>query len=235
VQDDLLALSAHLNLPAIQIRLGRAGGTGNPAPTATRYPLPNWQPAGGYSVDRAMIFAMVRKESDFRSRAKSRVGASGLMQVMPATARWITRSRSLLRKNRHRLYEPEFNMALGQQYIEYLMGMDYVEGNLLMALAAYNGGPGSLVDWRKEVSYYQDPLLFIESIGFYETRDYIERVMANLWLYRMRIGQETPSLDALAAGAWPTLNYLDTDETPEALRRAITLTSSTRTATRAED
>jgi len=235
VQDDLLALSAHLNLPAIQIRLGRAGGTGNPAPTATRYPLPNWQPAGGYSVDRAMIFAMVRKESDFRSRAKSRVGASGLMQVMPATARWITRSRSLLRKNRHRLYEPEFNMALGQQYIEYLMDMDYVEGNLLMALAAYNGGPGSLVDWRKEVSYYQDPLLFIESIGFYETRDYIERVMANLWLYRMRIGQETPSLDALAAGAWPTLNYLDTDETPEALRRAITLTSSTRTATRAED
>jgi len=234
VQDDLLALSAHLNLPAIQIRLGRAGGTGHPAPTATRYPLPDWEPAGGYTVDRAVIFAMVRKESDFRSRAKSRVGAGGLMQVMPATARWITRNRSLLRKNRHRLFEPEFNMALGQQYIEHLMTMEYVDGNMLMALAAYNGGPGSLVNWRREVTYRQDPLLFIESIGFYETRDYIERVMANLWLYRMRLGQETPSLDALASGAWPTLEYLDTEETAEALQRAVRLTS-TRTATSAED
>lgn len=234
VQDDLLALSAHLNLPAIQIRLGRAGGTGQPAPTATRYPLPDWQPAGGYKVDRAMIFAMVRKESDFRSRAKSRVGAGGLMQVMPATARWITRNRSLLRKNRHRLFEPEFNMALGQQYIEHLMTMDYVDGNMLMALAAYNGGPGSLVNWRKEVKFDQDPLLFIESIGFYETRDYIERVMANLWLYRMRLGQDTPSLDALASGAWPTLEYLDTPETATALKRAASLTSS-RTVSSAED
>jgi len=234
VQDDLLALSATLNLPAIQIRLGRTGGTGHPAPTSTRYPLPDWIPAGGYSVDRAMIFAMVRKESDFRSRAKSRVGAGGLMQVMPATARWITRNGSLLRKNRHRLFEPEFNMALGQQYIEHLLAMDYVDGNILMALAAYNGGPGSLVNWRGEVDYKQDPLLFIESIGFYETRNYIERVMANLWLYRMRLGQDTPSLDALASGAWPTLEYLDTDETPAALRRAVTLTTG-RTATSAED
>jgi soluble lytic murein transglycosylase len=234
VQDDLLALSSHLNLPAIQIRLGRSAGTGTLAPTATRYPLPDWQPAGGHTIDRAMLFAMVRKESDFRSRAKSRVGASGLMQVMPATARWITRSRSLLRKNKHRLYEPEFNMALGQQYIEHLMGMDYVDGNLLMALAAYNSGPGTLVEWRREVTYQTDPLLFIESIGFYETRAYIEKVMANLWLYRMRLGQETPSLDALASGAWPTLYYLDTEETAEALRRAVTLTSA-RTATSAED
>ena len=234
VQDDLLSLSAHLNLPAIQIRLGRASGTGRLAPTATRYPLPDWQPAGGYTVDRAVIFAMVRKESDFRSRAKSRVGAGGLMQVMPATARWITRNGSLLRKNRHRLYEPEFNMALGQQYIEHLLSMEYVDGNMLMALAAYNGGPGSLVNWRREVTYRQDPLLFIESIGFYETRNYIERVMANLWLYRMRLGQDTPSLDALASGAWPTLEYLDTEETVNALRRAVTLTN-TRTATSAED
>jgi len=234
VQDDLLALSATLNLPAIQIRLGRAGGTGKPAPTSTRYPLPDWIPAGGYKVDRAMIFAMVRKESDFRSRAKSRVGAGGLMQVMPATARWITKKGSHLRKNRHRLYEPEFNIALGQQYIEHLMSTDYVEGNILMALAAYNGGPGSLVEWREEVDFGQDPLLFIESIGFYETRNYIERVMANLWLYRMRLGQDTPSLDALASGAWPTLDYLDTDDTPAALRRAVTFTSG-RTATSAED
>ncbi len=225
VQENLLAFSTALNLPAIQIRLGRAGGTGDPAPIATRYPMPNWVPAGGFKVDRAMIFAMVRKESDFRSRARSRVGAGGLMQVMPATASYITNNRSLLRRaNRSQLYEPEFNIALGQQYIEYLMATEYVEDNLLMALAAYNGGPGSLLGWRRGVDFGVDPLLFIESISFYETRSYIERVMANLWLYRMRLGQPTPSLDTLASGAWPTLNYLDSDETVDAFKRAISLT-----------
>ncbi len=231
VQDDMLAFATALNLPAIQIRLGRVGGTGDPAPVATRYPLPNWQPAGGFTVDRAMIFAMVRKESDFRSRARSRVGAGGLMQVMPATASYITNNRALLRRSRNQLYEPEFNIALGQQYIEYLLGTQYVEDNLLMALAAYNGGPGSLLSWRREVDFGVDPLLFIESISFYETRNYIERVMANLWLYRMRIGQPTPSLDTLASGAWPTLNYLDSDETPDAMQRAIRLTKNSTNVT----
>lgn len=232
VQEDMLAFSTALNLPAIQYRLGRVGGTGDPAPVATRYPMPNWEPAGGFSVDRAMIFAMVRKESDFRSRARSRVGAGGLMQVMPATASYITNDRSLLRRaSRNQLYEPEFNIALGQQYIEYLMATEYVQDNLLMALAAYNGGPGSLLTWRREVDFGVDPLLFIESISFYETRSYIERVMANLWLYRMRLGQPTPSLDTLASGAWPTLNYLDTDETPAAHQRAIRLTHNASTST----
>ncbi|WP_417465040.1 lytic transglycosylase domain-containing protein [Kordiimonas sp.] len=234
VQEDLLALGAALNLPNIQIRLGRAGGTGKPASTAVRYPLPDWAPAGGFSVDRALIFAMVRKESDFRIRAKSRVGAGGLMQVMPATASYISKDRKLLRRNKGRLFEPEFNMALGQQYIEYLLDMDYVEGNLFMALAAYNGGPGSLMSWRNEVIYDEDPLLFIESIGFYETRNYIERVMANLWLYRMRLGQDTPSLDAIASGAWPALDLLDTDQTALAHQRALTRTNS-RTTGSADD
>lgn len=226
VQEDMLAFATALNLPAIQIRLGRVGGTGDPAPTATRYPMPNWQPAGGFTVDRALIFAMVRKESDFRSRARSRVGAGGLMQVMPATASYITNNRALLRRSRSQLYEPEFNIALGQQYIEYLLATEYVQDNLLMALAAYNGGPGSLLGWRRDVDFGVDPLLFIESIGFYETRNYIERVMANLWLYRMRLGQPTPSLDTLASGAWPTLDNIDTADTPEAMLRAINLTQS---------
>ncbi|WP_417460196.1 lytic transglycosylase domain-containing protein [Kordiimonas sp.] len=234
VQEDLLALGAALNLPNIQIRLGRAGGTGKPASTAVRYPLPDWAPAGGFSVDRALIFAMVRKESDFRIRAKSRVGAGGLMQVMPATASYISKDRKLLRRNKGRLFEPEFNMALGQQYIEYLLDMEYVEGNLFMALAAYNGGPGSLMGWRNEVIYDEDPLLFIESIGFYETRNYIERVMANLWLYRMRLGQDTPSLDAIASGAWPALELLDTEQTAIAHQRALTRTT-TRTTISADD
>jgi len=235
VQAELLALTTALNLPSLQIRLGRAGGTGELAPTTTRYPLPDWKPAGGFKVDRALMFAMIRKESNFRIRAKSHAGAGGLMQVMPATAQYITKRGSLLRRNRHRLYEPKFNMALGQRYIEYLSETDIVEGNLFMVLAAYNGGPGSLMEWREEVPYRQDPLLFIESIGFYETRNYIERVMANLWLYRLRLGQETPSLDALASGAWPIYENIDTKETPAAMQRAIAGTQSRKAQTLGED
>lgn len=219
VQDTLLAFAAHLNLPAIQLRIGRTGGTDTPPPVITRYPLPDWEPADGFKMDRAIIFAMVRQESSFGSRARSGVGARGLMQVMPATASIIARDRSLFRRNRNRLFEPEFNMALGQAYLEQLINSEYVEGNLFMMLAAYNGGPGSLIGWKREVEYHQDPLLFIESIGFYETRHFIERVMANLWLYRMQLGQDTPSLEAIASGAWPTLQNMDTDEERDIQRR----------------
>lgn len=212
VQDDVLALAAHLRLPAIQLRIGRTGGTKTPAPTAVRYPLPDWAPADGLRLDRALIFAMMRQESEFGSRANSRVGAKGLLQVMPATANFISKDNSLFNRTKNRLYEPEFNMALGQIYIEKLIGEKYTDGNLLMMLAAYNGGPGSLINWKSRVDYQNDPLLFIESISFFETRHFIERVMTNLWIYRLRLGQRTPSLDALASGSWPGPEALDTPE-----------------------
>lgn len=221
VQKQLMALAAHLNLPAIQVRLGFAGGVKDTAPASVKYPVPDWEPADGLRVDRALIFAMMRKESAFRSRARSHAGARGLMQVMPATARVLFNQNKTLRKNRQRLTEPEYNMALGQQYVEYLNDMDYTEANLLMLLAAYNGGPGSLLKWRKDTRYDQDPLLFIESISFYETRDYIERVMAYLWLYRKRLGQPQPTLAALAAGAWPILEQMDTPKARQSKRRKL--------------
>ena len=212
VQDDLLALSAHLNLPAIQMRIGWSGGTGAVMPTSVRYPMPDWAPVDGFRLDRALIFAIVRQESTFRIRARSGVGARGLMQVMPATASYISRDRSLYRRDRNKLYEPEFNMALGQQYVEYLLDKEDVDANLFMLLAAYNGGPGSLMRWKTSSEYKHDPLLFIETIDFHQTRDFIEKVMANLWLYRLRLGQDTPTLDAVASGAWPTPETLDTPE-----------------------
>ncbi|WND02004.1 lytic transglycosylase domain-containing protein [Temperatibacter marinus] len=221
VQKQLMALASRLNLPAIQIRLGYAGGLDKRAPVSVKYPLPDWKPADGMRVDRALIFAMMRKESGFRSRARSHVGARGLMQVMPATARVLYSRNRTLRKNRDKLTEPEYNMALGQQYVEYLNKMEYTEANLLMLLAAYNGGPGNLLKWRKDTRYDQDPLLFIESISFYETRDYIERVMANLWLYRNRLGQATPTLEALAQGAWPALIQLDTPQSRKSKNRRL--------------
>ena len=78
---------------------------------------------------------------------------------------------------------------------------------------AYNGGPGNLNKWRRKSDYQGDPLLFIESIPSRETRAFVERVLTNLWIYRFRLGQPAPSLDAIAAGAWPRYQAFDaTDE-----------------------
>ena len=75
--------------------------------------------------------------------------------------------------------------------------------------AAYNGGPGNLAKWQNHVGADIDPLLFIESLPSRETRLFIERVLANFWIYRQRLGQETPSLDQVAAGTWPRYHPLD--------------------------
>lgn len=203
----LSALAAALRLPASQLRVARAMADAD-LPAAMRYPLPDWTPEGGFRIDRALLFAVIRQESEFSARARSHVGASGLMQLMPATASYLTGDRSL-RWQRSRLYEPEFNMALGQSYIAHLAELEVCEGNLFMMAVAYNAGPGNLARWRKRVSYRNDPLLFIEAIPARETRNFVERVMTNLWLYRMQLGQPAPSLDAVASGAWPLYERLD--------------------------
>jgi soluble lytic murein transglycosylase-like protein len=87
-----------------------------------------------------------------------------------------------------------------------------IAGNLFYAAAAYNAGPGNLNKWRRKIDYSGDPLLFIESLPSRETRNYVEHVMANLWIYRHRLGQATPTLDALISGAWPIYMGLDQAE-----------------------
>ncbi len=205
----LLGLTAKANLPALAYRLGRLlEARGGYKYDAALYPVPDWVPDSGYNVDRAMIFALIRQESGFKPKAKSRVGARGLMQLMPRTAGFIAGKR-FRRHNQHALFNPEYNIELGQKYIEHLFEFPRIEGNLFFAAAAYNGGPGNLNKWRRKSEYQDDPLLFIESIPSRETRVFIERVMTNLWIYRYRLGQPAPSLDAVAAGTWPRYNRLD--------------------------
>lgn len=203
----LLALAARLNLPFSQLRLARAIGPS--ASHAVLYPLPAWEPQGGYSVDRAFLFALMRQESEFRPRASSRVGAQGLMQIMPSTASFISRDRSLRTNNKRQLLHPEFNMKLGQDYIHHLLEYEEMDGNLFKLLTAYNGGPGNMIKWQKRIDFQDDALLFIETIPALETRTYIERVLANLWIYRSILGQPAPSLQAVASGAWPPYKSID--------------------------
>ena len=208
----LIALSERLSLPAAQLQVANAAyvpatyGPDRYVMNAGLFPVPGYQPADGYRVDRALVFALMRQESKFRPSARSRAGARGLMQIMPATASHIAQDRSLRRSGangRDRLFDPSFNLTLAQQYIEELMGSGEPRGNLYMLMTAYNGGPGNLNRWLKSTDYRNDPLLFIESIPAPETRGYIERVLTNYWIYRDRLGQETPSLEAAAQGEWP--------------------------------
>lgn len=175
---------------------------------AALFPLPSWEPNGGFQVDRALIYALIRQESHFKTEAKSHAGARGLMQLMPGTAGFIsgTRYRGW---RRDKLYDPELNVTLGQKYIRHLLDTPEINQNLFLAVAAYNGGPGNLRKWLRGVDFRNDPLLFIESIPNRETREYVEKVLTNFWIYRDRLGQPRPSLRDVVAGDWPVYSAND--------------------------
>jgi len=206
----LLGLAARIGVPSAEISLARAVLTddGRAFDTAL-YPLPPWQPDDGFTVDRALIYAFIRQESAFNTHAKSKDGARGLMQLMPRTASFIGKDRSLRRNNKRNLFGPELNVKLGQDYLLHLMEDRSVSENLVMLAAAYNGGPGNLRKWSRRIKHRDDPLLFLESLPSLETRTFIRRVLGNFWIYRDRLGQKSPSLDAVAAGAWPAYTPLD--------------------------
>lgn len=207
----LLVLAERLSLAAVQIRLASeiAAQDGRRHDRAL-YPVPAWRPLGGFALDRALLFALVRQESTFDSRAKSPLGARGLMQLMPRTASFVDGARAYHNGGADALFAPELNLALGQKYVHYLLSLDEVAGNLVFMLAAYNAGPSRLRAWLAKIDT-SDPLLFIESIPVPETRRFARRVLTNLWIYRDRFEQPATSLEQLAAGRWPTYRGYDAE------------------------
>lgn len=183
-----------------------------------RYPAPNWTPKDGWQADKALVFAFVLQESCFNTRAKSAVGALGLMQIMPQTGRELAR---LLQYpwSLKRLNDPAYNLSLGQNYLLRLMKRPEIQGNLMFTALSYNAGPGNLIKWKKKMDFKDDPLLFLESIPSRETRGFVERIMVNYWIYRSLMEQPLVSLDETVAGRWPIYNSFETQEsaTKEAL------------------
>ena len=174
---------------------------------SAQYPLPDWEPMGGWSIDRALLLAITKQESGFKASAKSGAGANGLMQIMPSTAKRVAR-RNNVKMADIDMSKPEHNMFLGQQYIVDLLAHPYIQNNIIKMLAAYNAGMGTLVKFEKTFNT-SDPLLYIESFPAYETRSYIKRVMSNLWLYRAKLNQPLTSMEDLAGGQWPLYNSED--------------------------
>lgn len=200
----LLAIAGELNLASAQIAMAKRLSNEHQPLDFARYPIPNWQPHAGFSIDPALIYAMARQESGFRVDAVSHAGAGGVMQLMPHTAS-LMKKRALKGPDQNLVdeNEPITNMTLGQQYVEHLLDTPMVENNLLYLLTAYNAGPGRLQQWKKDIDYHNDPLLFLESIPFNETRSYVMQVMTNYWIYSEIIGTETKSRQALLHNQWP--------------------------------
>jgi soluble lytic murein transglycosylase-like protein len=194
------ALARQLEAPSLELKAAELVAERDVRLTSL-YPIPPYQPAGGYTVDQAVLLAFARQESRFQTAAVSRAGARGVMQIMPTTAALVARDRSLVRRNRARLYDPTFSMTLGQSYLRDLM--DRQNGNLFSLAAAYNAGPGNLSRWQALHEGMSDPLVFIETLPAAETRNYIKRVIVNLWMYRKRLGQPMDGLDDIAEGRWP--------------------------------
>ena len=169
---------------------------------ATRFPIPRLMPNGGFRVDPAMVYGIARTESNFNTALVSNAGATGLMQIMPDTASFLT-GREANGELRGTLRDPGFNLDLGQRYVSYLAQHDVVAGNLLKLLASYNSGPGNFGRWSPGLQDQGDPLLFIEAIPIDETRAFVPRVLTYTWIYAARMNLPTPSLDELAAGVWP--------------------------------
>jgi len=204
----VLRLAGDLDLPATQFRLARELLYGYAERfDAGLYPLPPWQPGDGFTVDPALLYAIMRRESEFRAFSESDAGAQGPMQIMPSTAAYISGEDGYRNALRHLLSDPVVALELGQDYLDYLLALDSVDGNLFFALAAYNGGPGNLARWKDNTGATFDPLLFIETIPSRETRFFIETVMASYWIYRLRLVAATPTLEMVAAGDWPLYPY----------------------------
>ena len=174
---------------------------------SAQYPLPYWEPIGGWSIDRALLFAIIKQESSFKRNAKSIAGANGLMQLMPKTAKLVAKQNNI-KFSKLDILKPEHNVYLGQQHIVDLLSHQYIKNNIIKMLVSYNAGMGMLIKFDK-IFKLNDPLLFIESFPAYETRKYIKYVMSNLWLYRARLDQPLNTIEELAKGDWPMYSSED--------------------------
>jgi soluble lytic murein transglycosylase-like protein len=197
----VMAVAARAGLADVTIAVAGTlpGGT---AIAGTRLPLPPLHPAGGFTIDPALVYALARTESGFNPAAVSRAGAQGLMQLMPVTAHYIARESGLTGA----LATPSANLALGQAYVKYLGDQAGIDGNLLAILASYNAGPNAAQAWYGALQVDSDPLIFIESIPNNETRHFVHQVLADSWLYAEEIGLKPKSLDDLAEGNFPQLD-----------------------------
>lgn len=205
----LSRLARDLGLPSAQLWMAYNAPQGARPDEAARFPAPKWTPAGGWKVDPALVFAHSLQESNFRTSVVSPAGARGLMQVMPGTARDMSRANPLMAGRDSQLDMPDVNLAFGQTYLEQLRTSPATQGLLPKVIAAYNAGPLPVGRWNTEIRGGNDPLLWMESIPYWETRGYVSIVMRNYWMYERQAGGPSESRLGLVQGMWPRFPGLE--------------------------
>jgi soluble lytic murein transglycosylase len=159
-----------------------------------RYPVPYGavlsEQARVRQIDEPWVFGLVRQESRFIADARSPAGAAGLMQLLPTTARWVAQKIGMKGYHSSRVNQPRVNVALGAFYLRHVLGG--LDGSPVLAAAAYNAGPGRARRWRDTKPL--EGAIYIETIPFEETRQYVKKVMANTVYYDALFGGELRSL-----------------------------------------
>ena len=150
--------------------------------------------------DLPLVLSIVRQESRFDQRGKSPKKAQGLMQILPSTAAFIMKDKNYKGNLRHDLLIPNISFHIGEKYINHLLKEPIINNDLVKLLAAYNGGPGNLKKWLKNINYQNDPILLIETIPSRETRSYLKAVLKNLFVYRIKYKQKNLAHSKLASG-----------------------------------
>ncbi len=199
----LAGLARRLGLPQTQLWLARSVPSGARSDAMLQYPVARWAPSDGWKVDPALAFAHALQESSFRTSAVSPANARGLMQITPITVRQHA-GRLNMNASYVNLNDPQVNLSFGQRNLEMLRDTPATRNNLIKIMAAYNAGLRPITRWNSEVRDMGDPLLYMESIPYWETRSYVAIVLRNYWMYEHQADVEhSPSRAALARNAWP--------------------------------
>jgi soluble lytic murein transglycosylase len=182
-------LTSRFVTPEVGVRTGKAGLQRGVIAVGAAYPVPDYKPTRSHDVERAFVYAITRQESEFNPKAVSRVGARGLMQFMPATAKAEARIRGMAYEQSWLTENPAYNMTLGGLHLDTLISQ--FGGSYIMTAAAYNAGPSRPSQWVRDYGDPRlgqiDPIDWVEFIPFSETRNYVQRVLENIQVYRHRL------------------------------------------------
>jgi soluble lytic murein transglycosylase len=194
---ELLAAAEYArSLSLLDRMINTSDRTRNEFDFTQRFPSPFRDAMVQYSsplgLDETWVYGLIRQESRFIMDARSHVGAAGLMQLMPATARYVARKMNVADFSPARVNERDMNIQLGTGYLKLVL--DDLDGNTVLATAAYNAGPGRPRAWRSSLVRPVEGAIFAETIPFNETRDYVKKVMSNTVYYAALFENKAQSL-----------------------------------------
>lgn len=182
------------------------GAPGQPINLEQRFPKPHYslirRVSDAQSIPCAWVYGLIRQESRFIPTVSSAVGAQGLMQLMPDTAHWIAKRLGISSFDQSLLTGLEMNLVIGSAYL-HLLYAD-LDSSYVLATAAYNAGPRKARAWRATLSAPMEAAVFIETIPYHETRDYVKNVLANMQTYSMLLPNPIRNFTALLGTVYPS-------------------------------